>query len=101
MSPDMEFVYGFYRLFPGESVDKAFTLMSVYTPSEVPEDADPTPWVEVHNLVREVVSTEDYRVAAQAQYNLMNSPEDFHFVFGTNEIALQNYHRNINKVLEE
>lgn len=95
MSPELEFVYGFYRMFPGETVDKAFTLMSTYRPAEVPADADDGPWVEVHDLVRQIVSTEDYSISAGGQRNLKWAPEDFRIVYGSNEIALQHFHRRL------
>ena len=95
MSPELEFVYGFYRMFPGDAPDKAFSLMSNYRPGEVPPEEDMGPWIEVHELVKKVVSTEDYSVSAGGQHNLQYAPPGFKVLYGANEISLQRFHRRV------
>lgn len=95
MSPELEFVYGFYRIFPGNTPDKAFSLMSNYRPGEVPAAESMEPWVSVYELVMEVVSTEDYSVSAGGQRNLEYAPPGFKVLYGANEISLQRFHRRV------
>ncbi|MCW1384861.1 aromatic ring-hydroxylating dioxygenase subunit alpha [Novosphingobium sp. KCTC 2891] len=101
MSPELEFVYGFYRMFPGESVDKAYTLMSNYRPVEAKGDPDMQQWIDVHELVKQVVSTEDYSVSEGGQKNLTYAPDGFRIVYGSNEIALQRFHRKVAELIGE
>jgi hypothetical protein len=42
-----------------------------------------------------VVTTEDYSVSKEGQRNLAHAPEGFRIIYGRNEIALQNLHRNV------
>lgn len=95
MSPELEFIYGFYRLFPGDTPDRAFSLMSNYRPGDIPDEEPMTMWEEVHELVKTVVSTEDYSVSAGGQHNLKYAPPGFKLVYGANEISLQRFHRRI------
>jgi len=48
-----------------------------------------------HDYIESVVRTEDYSVSKEGQRNLQHAPEGFEMVYGRNEIALQNVHRNI------
>ncbi|MNZ88265.1 Carbazole 1,9a-dioxygenase, terminal oxygenase component CarAa [compost metagenome] len=92
--------YGVSRLFPGEQVDRATTLITTYKPGHMPEDADPTLWTNMHDFIHEVVSKEDYSVSKAGQVNMKHAPASFQPVLGANEIALQNIHKHIQLILD-
>lgn len=86
---------GMYRLYPGASPGRCFTLLSVHRGADAPESIPDSAFVEAHDYIVHVVSTEDYSVSKEGQRNLENAPEGFRIVFGRNEAALQNTHRYI------
>ncbi|MFL5295757.1 MAG: aromatic ring-hydroxylating oxygenase subunit alpha [Phenylobacterium sp.] len=86
---------GMYRLYPGESVGKCMTLLSVHRGADVPAAIPDETFLGAHDYIVQVVSTEDYSVSRQGQHNLENAPPGFQIVFGRNELALQNTHRHI------
>jgi phenylpropionate dioxygenase-like ring-hydroxylating dioxygenase large terminal subunit len=90
---------GMYRLYPGESVGKSFTLLSVHRGADVPATTPDETFSGAHDYIVHVVSTEDYSVSKEGQHNLENAPEGFQIVFGRNELALQNTHRHIADVI--
>ncbi|HEX7761812.1 MAG TPA: SRPBCC family protein [Caulobacteraceae bacterium] len=86
---------GMYRLYPGDVAGKAFSIMSTYRCADAPAQTPDSAFVEAHDFIQQVVSTEDYSVSKEGQRNLSHAPEGFKIVYGRNEIALQNVHRNI------
>ena len=86
---------GMYRLYPGEGPGKAFTIMSTYRCADAPAETPDAAFVDAHDHIQHVVSTEDYSVSKEGQRNLTYAPEGFRIVYGRNEIALQNTHRAI------
>ncbi len=86
--------YFVYRVFPVDA-DTSYTLLTTYRSGEVPDDADPSPWIELHDYQAMVVGSEDYSVVKGAQRNLHYAPKGFTMVYGTNEIALQGFHRAV------
>ncbi|MNP29413.1 hypothetical protein D3C76_1224380 [compost metagenome] len=92
--------YGMSRLFPGEKVDEATTLITTYKPGHMQEDPETAPWTEMHDFIHKVVSTEDYSVSQDGQRNMKYAPAGFKPVLGANELALQNIHRHIAALLE-
>ncbi|WP_176599209.1 MULTISPECIES: SRPBCC family protein [Sphingobium] len=90
---------GMYRLFPGESVGKCFTHMSVYRTSDAAETVTDQSLIEGHNWNVEIVAGEDYSVSESGQRNLEHAPKDFELILGRNEIALQNMHRHIDAIV--
>ena len=90
---------GMYRLYPGESVGKSFTHLSVHRGADVPAATPDETFAGAHDYIVHVVSTEDYSVSKQGQHNLENAPEGFNIVFGRNELALQNTHRHIADII--
>lgn len=91
--------YGISRIFPGASVDRSQTLMTTYQPAHAGGDVDIQKWEEMHAFIDHVVTTEDYSVSRDGQQNLQYAPADFHPVLGRNEIALQHWHRNLNRLM--
>jgi phenylpropionate dioxygenase-like ring-hydroxylating dioxygenase large terminal subunit len=92
--------YGVSRLFPNEAVDRATTLLVTYKPGHMPEEADPKLWLDMHDFIQKVVSTEDYSVSRDGQINMKYAPKDFQPVLGANELALQNIHTHIQALLD-
>lgn len=90
---------GMYRLYPGESVGKCFTLLSVHRASDAPAETPDEAFAQAHDYIVHVVSTEDYSVSKEGQRNLEQAPPGFELVFGRNEAALQNTHRHIAALL--
>ena len=90
---------GMYRIYPGEGPGKSFTVMSVYRAADSsPETPDET-FEVAHDFIQEVVTTEDYSVSKEGQRNLRYAPDGFRVVYGRNEIALQNVHKNIAAII--
>jgi phenylpropionate dioxygenase-like ring-hydroxylating dioxygenase large terminal subunit len=92
--------YGISRVFPGETVDRSFSLLNTYQPAHSSRTDQPHLWKEIHDFVEHVVSTEDYSVSADGQENLKWAPEGFRTTFGRNEIALQHFHRRLARIVE-
>lgn len=90
---------GMYRLYPGESVGKCFTLLSVHRASDVPAETPDEAFGQAHDYIVHVVSTEDYSVSKEGQRNLQHVPAGFEVVFGRNEAALQNTHQHIDALI--
>ena len=90
---------GMYRLYPGESPGKAFTIMSTYRAADVPAETPDSAFADAHDYIQQIVSTEDYSVSREGQRNLSHAPEGFQIVYGRNEIALQNTHRHIARMI--
>lgn len=91
--------YGISRLFPGDSVDRSRTLLATYQPAHSGAEVDVALWSDMHDFVERVVETEDYSVSRDGQDNLRWAPEGFATVLGRNEIALQHWHRNLNRIM--
>lgn len=92
-APDHAF--GIYRMFPGETPGTAFTMMATYRTGAIDDGEDDAPWEQFHDFIETVVRTEDYSVSAGGQRNLEFAPADYRMVYGSNEIALQRFHRQI------
>jgi phenylpropionate dioxygenase-like ring-hydroxylating dioxygenase large terminal subunit len=90
---------GMYRVYPGEEPGKSFTIMSVYRAADSSPDTPNEVFEVAHDFIEEVVSTEDYSVSKEGQRNLSYAPEGFRIVYGRNEIALQNVHKNIAAII--
>jgi hypothetical protein len=86
---------GMYRLYPGDAPGKSFTIMSTYRAADAPATTPDSVFEETHAFIQQIVSTEDYSVSKEGQRNLSYAPEGFQIVYGRNEIALQNVHRNV------
>lgn len=86
---------GMYRLYPGDEPGKSFTIMSTYRAANAPAETPDEVFEGAHDFIETVVRTEDYSVSKEGQRNLEHAPKGFEMVYGRNEIALQNVHRNI------
>jgi len=90
---------GMYRLYPGDSVGRCQTLLSVHRAANAPDTVLDEEFAAGHDYIVHVVSTEDYSVSKEGQRNLENAPPDYRLVFGRNEAALQEVHRNIARII--
>jgi phenylpropionate dioxygenase-like ring-hydroxylating dioxygenase large terminal subunit len=90
---------GMYRLYPGESVGRCQTLLSVHRASNTPDTTPDEAFSGAHDYIVSVVTSEDYSVSREGQRNLENAPSDYRIVFGRNEAALQDVHRNITRII--
>lgn len=91
-------VYTFFRLFPGDTPDKSFTIQTTYR--KVDDEAMPIePWVELDKFVEKVVSTEDYNISEEGQANLTYAPPGHRTFLGRNEPAPQDWHRYMDKLI--
>ncbi|WP_439534414.1 aromatic ring-hydroxylating oxygenase subunit alpha [Polymorphobacter sp.] len=91
--------YGVSRVFPGDTVDSSRTLLSTYQPAHAGTEIDIARWSEMHDFIQRVVTEEDYSVSRDGQQNLTWAPEGYQTVLGRNEIALQHWHRNLNRIM--
>jgi len=91
--------YSIYRLFPGDSVDRAFALTTTYRPAHAQSEVDDGPWIALHDYIEQIVLNEDYSVSRDGQVNLQHAPEGFRVLYGSNEIALQNYHKRMERLV--
>lgn len=91
--------YGVSRVFPGESVDRSLSMLTTYQPAHSGAEVDIARWAEMHDFIEKVVTEEDYSVSRDGQENLRWAPEGFTTVLGRNEIALQHWHRNLNRIM--
>ncbi len=92
--------YSIYRLFPGDLPDKAFTLTATYRPHYARQDVSDQPWIDLHDYIEQVVTTEDYSVSKDGQSNLRYAPEGFRVLYGSNEVAVQRFHRRVAEYVE-
>lgn len=83
-----------FRLFPGDGVGSVRTHFAVYAPRDAADDAYRAEVAQAFDATAHVVTTEDYRVAAEAWDALARSPSS-RVVLGRNEIALHGVQRAI------
>jgi phenylpropionate dioxygenase-like ring-hydroxylating dioxygenase large terminal subunit len=88
-----------WRIFPGASVGETHGHFAVYAAEGEPSDAQREELSQVYDQTAYVVETEDYPTASRAWANLAIAPWDFSVVLGRNEIALQDFQRNVADVI--
>lgn len=91
--------YGVSRIFPGDTPDTSRTLLSTYQPAHSGTEVDVGKWADMHDFIQKVITEEDYSVSRDGQANLRWAPPGFRTVLGRNEIALQHWHRNLNRLM--
>jgi phenylpropionate dioxygenase-like ring-hydroxylating dioxygenase large terminal subunit len=79
--------------------DRCATYFSTYVTGE--SSFTDQEHLAVHDLTVRIVTTEDYSVSEDGQRNLQQAPLGFTTVFGRNEVALQEFHRNIARAVGE
>ncbi|HSM96723.1 MAG TPA: aromatic ring-hydroxylating dioxygenase subunit alpha [Rhizomicrobium sp.] len=84
-----------FRHFPGEEVGETITYKSIYAPRGVNSEEYRKEVEAGFDATAHVVTTEDYVTAAEGWRNMTKMPKGSTVVYGRQEIALQNQHRDI------
>jgi phenylpropionate dioxygenase-like ring-hydroxylating dioxygenase large terminal subunit len=82
------------RVFPGESIGEAMTLMATYRRGEADSATDEQIGV-MHEAVLGIVGTEDYGAAANVWRTIEHGEAMPRLVLGRNELFVQRYHRDV------
>jgi phenylpropionate dioxygenase-like ring-hydroxylating dioxygenase large terminal subunit len=90
-----------YQIFPEDRPDRARTRMTTYRLADTPDHISDAKVEDLHDLTRRVIAGEDYAVAEQGSRNLMTAPPGFEVIYGRNEIAVQDFQRNIARMIGE
>lgn len=89
-----------FRLFPGAAVGEVRAQFAVYAAQGEDSEAYRAEVAQAYDDTAHVVQTEDYDTAGRAWANLAAAPKGFRVVLGRNEIALQDFQRNVAHVIE-
>jgi carnitine monooxygenase subunit len=84
-----------FRLFPGASPGEMVTRFAVYAPTGVQSEQHRAECTLAFDATAQVVSTEDYVIAANAWANLARAPDGQRVIYGANEPALAGVHTAI------
>nr|WP_310524602.1 aromatic ring-hydroxylating dioxygenase subunit alpha [Polymorphobacter sp.] len=84
-----------FRLFPGATPGEMVTKFAVYAPTGVQSDQHRAECTYAFDATAQVVSTEDYVIAANGWTNMAKAPEGLRIIYGANEVALPGVHRAI------
>lgn len=84
-----------FRHFPGETVGETVTYKSIYAPRGVNSEEYRKEVEAGFDATAHVVTTEDYVTAAEGWRNMTMMPKGATVLYGRQEIALQNQHRDI------
>ncbi|MFZ4688025.1 MAG: aromatic ring-hydroxylating oxygenase subunit alpha [Polymorphobacter sp.] len=84
-----------FRLFPGAYPGAMVTKFAVYAPTGVQSDQHRAECEYAFDATAQVVSNEDYVIAANGWTNMAAAPADMRIIYGANEIALPGVHRAI------
>jgi len=87
-------VLSVFSLYPGPTVGETITLSATYKAADAGDDTE-RQFEELHEAVRAIVCTEDYRMANEAWPGFLHAPAGTRIVFGRNEGLLSCYHRDI------
>lgn len=84
-----------FRLFPGAAIGEMRAQFAVYAAKGEDSETYRAEVAQAYDSTAYVVQTEDYATASRAWANLATAPADFRVVLGRNELALQDYQRNV------
>jgi len=88
-----------FRLFPGAEVGEMRCQFAVYAAQGEESESYRAEVAQAYDDTAYVVQNEDYATAARAWANLATAPAGFRVVLGRNEIALQDFQRNVASVI--
>jgi len=89
-----------HRLFP-LSVSELIMELTIYAPHGV-ESPDHRAEIEASfESIKAAVNDEDYSVTGESYRALSALPADKRFVYGRQEIGVQNFHRNLDRLMSE
>jgi nitrite reductase/ring-hydroxylating ferredoxin subunit len=77
-----------FRIFPGATPGEMVTKFAVYAPKGVQSDQHRAECEFAFDATAQVVSSEDYVVAARGWANMAAAPADFRVIYGANEPAI-------------
>ena len=89
------------RVYPGKTVGTSRTLQISARAAHSNPDLPDSRWEELHDFIEHVVKTEDYSVSETGQNNLKYAPPGFRPVIGANELAIQQMHSEIERILAD
>ena len=84
-----------HRIFPGDTVDQAFSLMTTYKLGSPVTEHERERYTQTHDMVMNIVGSEDYEIARKASVNLRHAPPGFRFAYGSNEAIVQEIQKEI------
>lgn len=84
-----------FRMFPGATPGEMVTKFAVYAPTGVQSDQHRAECEFAFDATAQVVSTEDYVIAANGWTNMARAPADLRVIYGANEPALSGVHKAI------
>jgi carnitine monooxygenase subunit len=90
-----------FRIFPGTTPGEMVTKFAVYAPKGVMSDQHRAECEYAFDATAQVVSTEDYVIAANGWKNMAAAPADLRVIFGANEPALSGVHKAIAAAIGE
>jgi phenylpropionate dioxygenase-like ring-hydroxylating dioxygenase large terminal subunit len=88
-----------FRLFPGDTVGETRVHFAVYAHRDDDSPAHREEVAQAYDATAHVVQAEDYTTASRAWANLAAAPPGHRVVLGRNEIALQDFQRNVAQVV--
>jgi hypothetical protein len=89
-----------FRHFPGGTPGEMLTKFAVYAPSGVQSNQHRAECEFAFDATAQVVSTEDYAIAAQGWKNMAAAPPGHRVIYGANEPALTGVHQAIANAIE-
>ena len=84
-----------FRMFPGATPGVMVTKFAVYAPTGIQSDQHRAECEFAFDATAQVVSTEDYVIAANGWTNMANAPAGLRVIYGANEPALSGVHKAI------
>jgi phenylpropionate dioxygenase-like ring-hydroxylating dioxygenase large terminal subunit len=84
-----------FRHFPGATPGEMLTKFAVYAPAGVQSDQHRAECEFAFDATAQVVSSEDYAIAAAGWKNMAAAPVDHRVIYGANEPALSGVHHAI------
>lgn len=90
-----------YQIFPKDRADRARTRMTTYRLTDTPSQISDAEVEGLHDFTRSVIAGEDYPIAEQGTRNLMHAPAGFELLYGRNEVAVQDFQRNVARMIGE
>ena len=90
-----------FRHYPGEAVGETRTHKTIYALGGVRDEAHRKEVADAFDATAHVIITEDYVTAAEGWRNLTFLPRDATVVYGRQEMAVQQMHRNFAEALGE
>ncbi len=88
------------QIYPGPTPDTTTTVQSILTANEPATAAEKKAAQDFSAMVLKAVQTEDYGIGFSIQGG-MQSGANQAFIFGRNEPAVQNYHRTIERLMNQ